>query len=865
MSDARATRLPQFEGPGRFTSRAPFRAVVLLAALIASCGPADTTPPAVPTGLNAVAGNQLVTLSWIANSESDLLGYDIHQGTISGELLKVATIAAPASRFVVGGLNNATPYFFAITAADKAGNVSALSAEVRATPFAPDTIPPTLVSSVPAPGATAVAVNTSIVLTFSEDMDTSSVTLTIAPAVALNAAAWTNASTVTFQPSAPLASGTAWTVTVDGRDVAGNTLAGLKNFSFTTATETMPPAMPRGLSATAGNQLVTLTWEANSETDLAGYDVFQGTATGVLNKVATVAAPAITHVVTGLANGTTYFFALAARDQNGNASERTAEVSATPFLPDTMRPTVSLSTPTATTGVAVDTALTFGFSEDMDPGTVMVALVPLPPSGELGPATWLDGKTVRFQPTAVLAFNTTYTVTVLGSDLAGNALTGTNSFSFLTVNPPDLTAPQVLATGPADGASLVGVSNNITFEFSEAMNPASVQGAFSATPAISCSWAVSGDGRSFTCVHAIAFTFGANYVVTMGTGATDLAGNPLAASTVIHFSTAAAPDTVRPVVCPPTGGSEPCPATSATFPAPGAIGIARTANIIVRFSEPMNQASVQAAFAITAPAGHTTGVFTWNAAGDQVTFNPDVNFGYGDNVSWRIGTGATDLASTPNALLATFTSTFRVIRQTSVTIYSSPTLDGFLSSNGGAYLDYNYGAAGDSSTNTFWRTFLSFDLSSVPADASVLAATLYGYQTAINGTPYSTLGELKAASVNYGSSLTAADFETPIIKTLQCPVCVPPYCLICNPLLHTKDEIVTLSTTTTMGTKSVDVARKVSDDLANRATRGSRSQFRVYFPTTTDTDSTLDDVILFTGEATNTTNRARLSLSYEYP
>jgi len=849
----------------RFGSSTLQLAVLTAAFAVSSCGPADKTPPATPTGLNAIAGNQLVTLNWNANTEEDLFSYEVHQGTQSGSLTKVATILAPATSTVLAGLSNDTLWYFAVSAVDKAGNVSALSLESSARPFAPDVIPPTLVSSVPGAGALGVAVNAPITLVFSEDMDTLSLTVSLVPAVALGAPAWANPKTVTLQPTPAFTHGTAYTVTVSAKDAVGNALAGLTTFGFTTVAENMPPAVPTGLSAVPGNQLVTLTWEANVESDLAGYEIYQGLSETTLTRVAGVNAPATTYVAGGLTNGVTYFFSIAAKDLNGNLSERSAPSSAAPFLPDVTPPTVALATPGSATNVAVDTALLFAFSEDMDPGSVTVTMTP-PPPGALGAPVWVDAKSVSFQPTAVLAFGTSYTVEVTGADLAGNALVGTRSFTFATANPPDVTLPTIVATGPAEGATGVGVSANLTFEFSEPMNPTSVQGAFTSIPAITCSWAASLDARSFTCAHAAPFAFSTAYAATMGIGAMDLAGNHLAAPTTVHFATANAPDTLRPMVCPRTGGSEPCPATSSTFPGSGATGISRSTNIVVRFSEPMNQASVQAAFAITAPAGHTTGVFTWNAAGTEVTFNPDVSFAYGDNVTWRIGTGATDLATTPNALAATFTSTFRTIRQSSVVIYSTPALDGLVDSSAYVSTAGSALAAGDGSTNLFVRGFLSFDLSGIPADVTeVSAATLYAYQSHVTGAPYTDLGELRAASVNYGTSLTAGDFETPIIRTLQCPPCVPPICQICNPLLYTRDEVVTLSTTSTVGTKSAAVARKVWDDLVNRSSRGSRSQFRLAFSLNTTADSSADFVNILSGETTNAANRARLAITYLYP
>ncbi|MCH8328172.1 MAG: fibronectin type III domain-containing protein, partial [Candidatus Marinimicrobia bacterium] len=115
--------------------------------------PDDTTPPAAPTGL-AVTGvsGGTVTLSWNANAESDLKEYRVYQGTATGFDTtgnQVGVAAEPTTGYTATGLSTGTPYYFRVAAVDNAGNVSALSEEVSATP---STDPP------PAAPATLVAV-----------------------------------------------------------------------------------------------------------------------------------------------------------------------------------------------------------------------------------------------------------------------------------------------------------------------------------------------------------------------------------------------------------------------------------------------------------------------------------------------------------------------------------------------------------------------------------------------------------------------------------------------------------------------------------------------------------------------------------
>ena len=87
------------------------------------------------------------------------------------------------------------------------------------------------------------------------------------------------------------------------------------------------PAVPTGVSATAGNGTVMLSWSA--ATGAASYNVYQGTSAGGEGAAAATSTNGTTVTLNGLNNGTTYYFKVAAVDAGG-ASALSAEVSATP-------------------------------------------------------------------------------------------------------------------------------------------------------------------------------------------------------------------------------------------------------------------------------------------------------------------------------------------------------------------------------------------------------------------------------------------------------------------------------------------------------------------------------------------------------
>lgn len=83
-----------------------------------------------------------------------------------------------------------------------------------------------------------------------------------------------------------------------------------------------PPAAPRGAFSVTGDRQVTLRWLANTEGDVAAYRIYQSPcASGPdcpYDRVGSTTATEFT--VTGLANGQTRFFGIAAVDQAGNES-----------------------------------------------------------------------------------------------------------------------------------------------------------------------------------------------------------------------------------------------------------------------------------------------------------------------------------------------------------------------------------------------------------------------------------------------------------------------------------------------------------------------------------------------------------------
>ena len=146
----------------------------------------------------------------------------------------------------------------------------------------------------------------------------------------LNWTAGKSASWLTLTPS----SGTTTTET-DKITVAVNASGLTSNTYAATITVSDPAAsnnaqqIPITLALTAPQSgMATLTWAANSDSDLAGYKVYIGTSTGSY-PLATDVGNTTTHKVGGLLSGKTYYFAVTAYSTSGSESGYSNEASKT--------------------------------------------------------------------------------------------------------------------------------------------------------------------------------------------------------------------------------------------------------------------------------------------------------------------------------------------------------------------------------------------------------------------------------------------------------------------------------------------------------------------------------------------------------
>jgi len=306
---------------------------------------------------------------------------------------------------------------------------------------------------------------------------------------------------------------------------------------------------------------------------------------------------------------------------------------------------VSVTPAQGATNVVINTTVTATFNTAMNPASITTGTFTVtgPGGTSVAGAVTYSGLTATFTPTAVLAYGTTYTATITPGAAApgGAALMGPYVWSFTTITPP----PTVVSTIPANGAANVPIGQVLSATFSEAMNPATISATtftLTVTGGAAVTGTVSYSGVVATFTPSAPLAYSTNYTATITTGATSVAGTPLAANYVWKFTT----------ITPP-------PVVIATVPVNTATGVPISQVLSATFNEAMNCAAFPAnAFTVTGP-GATPVPGTIGCSGAVATFTPAANLAYNTVYTATIGTGATNLAGTP--LAANYVWTFRTL------------------------------------------------------------------------------------------------------------------------------------------------------------------------------------------------------------
>ncbi len=279
--------------------------------------------------------------------------------------------------------------------------------------------------------------------------------------------------------------------------------------------------------------------------------------------------------------GSHYAVTLSGRDRAGN------DLPPTTIAFDTVADGTPPARPTNVHAEADDASFTVswdpGTDDDLAGVTVYWGEDPAAPAGALFVPAPGTNATV-----GGVVDGTTYSYAVEAQDASGNRSERVSG----TVTPRDATPPTLVSSDPADGAADVSSPGVVDLTFSEPMAAATLSLGLctgTAAPEVAtcanpapldlgpATWSGAGSVASFAA--GATFADAATYVLVVS--GTDVAGNDLAPPATVAFSVRATQDSTPPSVV----ADDPV------------IDLDRgTGSVVLHFSEPMDQASVEAAF-----------------------------------------------------------------------------------------------------------------------------------------------------------------------------------------------------------------------------------------------------------------------------
>ena len=269
------------------------------------------SPPLAPTSLTAAPGNARVTLNW--NASAGATSYTVYRGTVSGGETSYASGITTNSHQDTG-VTNGTTYYYKVTATNS-GGTSGFSNEAFATPVSPPPAPTNLTAT---PGNAIVTLNWNI------SSGATSYTVYRGTASGGETSYASGITTNSYQDTG-VTNGTTYYYKVTATNIGGT--SGFSNEAF--GTPVSPPAAPTSLTASPGNAIVTLNW--NASTGATSYRVYRGAVSGGETSYAG-GITTTSYQDMAATNGRTYYYIVTATN-SGGTSGFSNEAFATPIGP----------------------------------------------------------------------------------------------------------------------------------------------------------------------------------------------------------------------------------------------------------------------------------------------------------------------------------------------------------------------------------------------------------------------------------------------------------------------------------------------------------------------------------------------------
>jgi hypothetical protein len=643
----------------------------LLVFFIAGCGQETVTLPGVisvtPTqGATGVTINTTVTatFSMAMNPASITTSTFTLTGPGGTDVAGAVTYSGSTATFTPSAvLTYGTTYTATITTGVSSPGGAALIAPYVWS-FTTTTPPPSVLSTIPANGATNVPIGQVLSATFSEPMasgtlNATTFTLSVTDGAAVTGTVTYAGEVATFTPTGTLVNGTNYTATITtgATSLGGTPLAANYVWTFTTITPaptviaTVPVNSATGvpvnqvLSATFNEAMNCTAFPATAFTVVASPG-----ATPVPGTIACTGAVATFTPAADLAYNTLYTATITTGAQSLAGTPMAKNyVWSFRTVPGNGPPTVIFTLPLdGATAVPTNQVLSATFNEAMDAATIDATTFTLTGPGATSVtgtvAYSAPGSVATFTPTAKLAASTLYTATITtgATNSGGTALAANYVWTFTTAAGSATVAPTVTSTNPANAAPNVPLNQIVSATFSTAMNPATINSTTfmltgPGTTAVTGLVAYSAISNSLTFTPSANLAPSTLYTATITTGAQNLAGTALANNYDWTFTTGTAVNTTAPEIV-------------STVPANSATNVPLNQAVSATFSKAMNPLSITTdTFQLSGPGGTAiAGTVSYDPVSFIATFTPAALLITNSSYTATLTSGVTD--STGNSL-----------------------------------------------------------------------------------------------------------------------------------------------------------------------------------------------------------------------
>ncbi len=465
---------------------------------------ADTSPPSVSFVMPEidavdVANNNAITVTFSEAIDPKTLGvnkFTVQEGNtyISGDIAYSGTTAIFKPNKIMA---NNTEHTVTIIkgVSDLAGNLTANDFTWSFTVGTErDNNIPRVSSVYPANDANSFAVNSSIIVRFTEAMNPSTLTpqtfyLQDSAGNTVDGLVVTIGASSSFKPLTSLNFEEQYTAFISNmaEDLAENTMAETYSWNFTTASleDTISPSIISTVPSSASQQAavnrgIIVSFSESIDAESINQESFYLTDTA--NKLIPGTVSVIENTATFWPNNEldytkTYVVTLlkSITDLSGNPLNKIFSWNfTTSSQPDTVSPTVILTVPAENGLAAINHRLAIQFSEAMNTASLSAATVILTKldNTEIPINVNIAERNAYITPINTLDFDTFYRIKISTGvkDLANNRMANEFILNFQTSLHPDLAPPFVVSTSPYSEEPNVLITQNPSIVFSEAIN-----------------------------------------------------------------------------------------------------------------------------------------------------------------------------------------------------------------------------------------------------------------------------------------------------------------------------------------------------------------------------------------------------------